>query len=97
MVTCADGREVVELLKTMAKQNQPVPRAIFLDIKMPNLDGFDTLRWIRAQEHLAEMTVIILSGSGEARDMALARSLGANEYFVKYPAPADFARVMNRE
>jgi two-component system, response regulator len=94
VVTCADGREVVEALKAMANQKEGVPRAVFLDIKMPNLDGFETLRWIRAQENLSQMTVVMLTGSGEARDIALARSLGANDYLVKYPEPADFARVM---
>lgn len=94
VVTCGDGRELVELLTTMAREKKPAPRAVFLDIKMPNMDGFETLRWIRGQSYLKEVPVVMLSGSGEPRDIALARSMGASDYFVKYPSVADFARAM---
>jgi DNA-binding response OmpR family regulator len=94
IVTCTDGSEVVALLKTITRDKKPVPRAIFLDVKMPQLDGFQTLKWIREQKHLAEVCVFMLSGSGEVRDMEFARTLGADDYLVKYPAPADFSRVV---
>lgn len=94
VVTCGDGRELIELLKTRARAKQPAPRAVFLDIKMPNMDGFEALRWIRDQGYLNEVPVVMLSGSGEPRDIALARSLGATDYFVKYPPVADFARAL---
>jgi len=95
ITVCEDGREIVALLKAWTKDGNPLPRAVFLDVKMPNLGGFETLRWIRAQTHLAEMPVVMLSGSAERRDIELARSLGATDYFVKYPPVADFARVLN--
>ncbi len=94
VITCADGEELVASLKQLAKDKQSSPQAVFLDIKMPNLDGFQTLSWIRRQPHLQSMPVVMLSGSAESRDMALARSLGANDYFVKYPPIADFARIL---
>jgi two-component system, response regulator len=94
VVTCQNGREVVELLQTLADEKKPAPRAVFLDIKMPTMDGFETLRWIRGQKHLAQLPVVMLSGSAEARDVELARTLGATDYLVKYPAAADFARVI---
>ena len=94
VVTCSDGRELVGLLTKMAQEKKPAPQAVFLDIKMPNMDGFETLRWIRGQKHLERMPVVMLSGSGESRDVALARSLGATDYLVKYPPTAEFARVI---
>jgi two-component system, response regulator len=94
VITYPDGADLVAGLKAMSKQAKPPPRAVFLDIKMPRLDGFETLKWIREQEHLAELCVVMLSGSAEARDIARAKSLGADDYLVKNPSPADFARVL---
>jgi CheY-like chemotaxis protein len=94
VITCADGVEVVELLKALSQENKPLPPLVFLDIKMPNLDGFQTLKWIREQKYLEKIRVVMLSGSNEARDVALARSLGADDYLVKYPTPADFSRIV---
>jgi two-component system, response regulator len=94
VLTCTDGSEVVVLLQTLAREKKPLPRTIFLDVKMPKLDGFQTLQWIRAQKSLNKVGVVMLSGSGESRDLELARSLGADDYLVKYPAPAEFSRVV---
>jgi DNA-binding response OmpR family regulator len=88
---------VVALLKNWAKVRTPPPRAVFLDVKMPHLDGFETLKWIRAQKHLRRVCVVMLSGSGEGRDIELARTLGANDYLVKYPSALEFARAINLE
>ena len=68
LLTCADGTEVIALLKLRLQEKQPVPRAVFLDVKMPQLDGFQTLKWIRAQKQLDGVGVFMLSGSREARD-----------------------------
>jgi DNA-binding response OmpR family regulator len=67
---------------------------VFLDVKMPELDGFQTLRWIRGEERLNGVSVVMLSGSGEARDTELAQRLGADAYLVKYPPPDVFARLV---
>lgn len=95
ILTCADGREVLALLEAMAAGNRPPPRVVFLDVKMPRLNGFETLRWIRAQKPFQTVPVVMLSGSRETRDVEMARALGADDYLVKYPEPAEFARVVN--
>lgn len=69
----------------------PAPTLVLLDLKMPKLDGFEVLRWIRADPNHRHLPVIILSSSAEARDVEMARSSGANSYVVK-PLSVD-ARV----
>jgi CheY-like chemotaxis protein len=63
----------------------PDPLACFVDIRMPGMNGFDVLRWIRCQHALDRMPVIMLSSSEEARDLAEARHFGAQCYLAKFP------------
>jgi CheY-like chemotaxis protein len=69
----------------------PLPTLILLDLKMPGLDGFEVLRWIRQQPWLSRMRVIVLTGSDSMRDVNKAYSLGANSFLIK---PADFEQFV---
>jgi two-component system response regulator len=65
------------------------PRVVLLDLKLPRLDGFEVLRRIRANAGLRTLPVVVLTSSGEARDVATSYERGANSYVVKpveYPA-----------
>lgn len=85
ILTCDSGTEVVEVLQRIRREQAPLPKIVFLDVKMPGLNGFQTLQWIRGQKGLASVNVVMLTGSNEPRDEALARTLGATDYLVKYP------------
>ncbi len=61
----------------------PLPNLVLLDVKMPILDGFEVLRWIRAQPGLRRIPVVFLSSSALNRDVDLAHELGANGYSMK--------------
>lgn len=63
------------------------PDLTILDIRMPGLDGFDVLGQIRAEPDIRDLTVVMVSGSGERHDRKLAADHGADDYFVK-PARA---------
>src|SRR5579864_3774700 len=65
----------------------PLPKLVLLDLKMPGIDGFDVLRWIRRQPGLSSLRVVVLTASNETRDVNLAYELGANSFLVK---PVDF-------
>lgn len=94
ILTCADGREVVALLERISTGAHAAPRIVFLDVKMPGLNGFETLKWIREHAWFKTVPVVMLSGSREARDVEMARSLGADDYLVKYPETAELSRVL---
>lgn len=59
------------------------PKLVVLDIKMPGIDGFDVLRWIRSDRILGGVPVLMLSGSDRPEDIETAHRLGANGYVVK--------------
>jgi CheY-like chemotaxis protein len=69
----------------------PLPALILLDLKLPGMDGFEFLRWIRKQAGLATMRVVVLTSSDLMRDVNLAYQLGANSFLVK---PIDFERFV---
>lgn len=62
-----------------------LPFIVFLDLKLPYIDGFDVLRWIRKQPHLDSIPVVVLTSSDEERDHSTAYQLGARSYIVKPP------------
>src|SRR6185369_580612 len=64
-----NGAEAVEFLRNASSSNsQPLPKTIFLDLKMPVLDGFEVLEWMRTQTFPSQIQVIVLSGSDHPDD-----------------------------
>jgi CheY-like chemotaxis protein len=94
-----NGREALNYLSgksRYADRNEfPLPFIIFVDLKMPLVDGFEVLAWIRSQPELGGIPVVTLTGSDEMKDHERARLLGAHTYLVKPPAPADLQRLIH--
>ncbi len=86
-----DGQQAVDYLSGTGKYADraafPIPRLILLDLKLPYLDGFDVLAWMRADPGLRELPVVILTSSSEDRDRKRAEELDAKAYLVKPPSP----------
>jgi len=89
--TVCDGEEAIAYLQGTGaysdRQRFPLPDLILLDLKMPKIDGFDVLQWIRQQPALKGLPVIALSGSENTLDVNRSYELGANSFLVK---PFDF-------
>jgi CheY-like chemotaxis protein len=68
------------------RERYPLPAILFLDLKMPFVDGFDVLAWVRSQSPLKDLPVVVLTSSSEDRDRRRASELGAKAYCVKPPA-----------
>jgi CheY-like chemotaxis protein len=91
-----NGEEAIAYLEGEGKYGNraeyPLPELMLLDLKMPRVDGFDVLRWVRAQPNLASLRIVVLTCSESIRDVNLAYSLGANSFMVK---PMDFEDVIH--
>ena len=67
---------------------------VILDVVMPGIDGFETLRRIREAPATARLPVIMLTATAGDADRARAESLGADDFIAKPFEPADaVARV----
>ena len=97
MQLAADGQQAMDLLAASGdparRAELPVPSIIFLDLKLPYRDGFEVLKWLRAQSHLQNTEVVILTGSDEPSDRRLADALGARAYLVKPVSPSQILDV----
>ena len=86
-----DGQEAVDYLAAQDfvpdGSARPLPILFLLDLKMPRLDGFDVLKWLRQHPTLRRLCVVVFSSSNEPQDINLAYDLGANSYAVKPTDP----------
>jgi CheY-like chemotaxis protein len=66
------------------RQKFPLPDLVFLDLKMPGMNGFEVLAWLREQGTF-KFPVAVLTSSSEEVDFKRARELGAGCYLIKPP------------
>ncbi len=72
-----DGTEAFEIAKDQS------PQVILLDIMMPKMDGYETLKKIKEIEHLRNTKVIFLSAKSKVNDIEKGMKLGADDYVTK--------------
>ncbi len=87
VATAADGRAGLAMARSLR------PRAILLDVMMPQMDGWSVLTAIKADPDLAPTPVIMASFVNEP---ALANALGADDYVLKPVEWEQLKAVMNR-
>jgi two-component system response regulator len=95
LAVVSNGSAALEHLKAVLERRDadkfPRPDVIFLDLKLPQLSGFEVLRWVREQNFAPPLSIIVLSGSDEERDKRLVAELGVKEFVTK-PVRAEFLR-----
>jgi chemosensory pili system protein ChpA (sensor histidine kinase/response regulator) len=73
------------------------PALIFLDIRMPRMDGIEVLERLMASETLRRIPVVMLSNYDDSAHIKQSIGLGAKEYVVKINIrPADLATIAAR-
>ena len=90
VIVCHDGTEVLDYLYYRGAykgRQHGNPAVVFLDLKMPKMDGLEVLRTIKNDAELKPIPVVMLTSSREERDLAKSYALGANAYVVK---PVEF-------
>ena len=89
-----DGEEAMQYLSGEPpfddRAKYPAPILILLDIKMPKFTGFDVLEWMQTRPGVADIPVVVLTGSIYADDRRRAQHLGAIGYEIK---PVDHSEL----
>lgn len=67
------------------------PKVIFLDLKLPKVDGLEVLRKVKSDERTRTIPIVVLTSSHEERDLVESYKLGVNSYIVK---PVDFDKFI---
>jgi DNA-binding response OmpR family regulator len=95
-----DGQEVIDYLQGKGqfadRTAHPLPQLVLLDLKLPRLDGFEVLEWVRKQSGFNGLQIVIFSSSDAPRDMNRAYGLGANWYLVKPHSMEELTALVGR-
>lgn len=88
VIGVTNGRDAIKVA------GEEKPALIILDIMLPEMDGYDVLRTLKANRDTAAIPVIMLSAKGEVLDKVLGLELGADDYITKPFSPREVvARV----
>ena len=86
--TVNEGEEAVNYFagngRYADRTQYPLPDLTLLDLKMPRMNGFDVLKWLRQQPQLECRVVVAWSTSCEPEDVRRAYELHANSYLTKH-------------
>ncbi len=83
----SDGHEGLEKARSIK------PDLVFTDLMMPIKDGYEVCKEIRADEHLKDIILIILTARGQETDVEKGLAAGADDYVMK---PFDPPKVVER-
>jgi CheY-like chemotaxis protein len=95
VVECENGADALSLLRGEgAHAGAPLPGLIYLDIEMPQLNGIETLKKIKADERLRHIPVVMMTGVSDEEQMRKAAEFGANSYTLKPANAEQFLRTV---
>jgi CheY-like chemotaxis protein len=89
---CENGQEVLDFLFRRGPgphRKTDTAYLLMLDIRMPQVDGVETLRQIKEDASLRKLPVIMLTTTDDPREIERCHLLGCNSYIVK---PVDYDR-----
>lgn len=93
-----DGEQALEYLRGEGqyenRQEYPFPGVIITDLKMPKVNGFEILRWLRKHPECGVIPTVVLSASAQERDVVQAYQMGANCYLQKPATVEEMTALM---
>jgi CheY-like chemotaxis protein len=101
--TVDNGKEAQDYLSGKAnyadREQHPLPAVVLLDLHLPEVHGFEVLKWIREHPRHGKLPVVVFTSSERDEDRERARLLGANDFVQKPSSPMrfrDVAKMLNQ-
>jgi two-component system, sensor histidine kinase and response regulator len=88
----SSGQQALDVV-TEALRLNTLPHLILLDVQMPEMDGFEVCRRLKANDQTRDIPVIFLTGRAEIDDVVQGLNVGAVDYIIK---PFNAAELMMR-
>ncbi len=95
-----DGHEVLEARdgeESIRVAKASKPQLIFLDLAMPNMNGYQVCEVIRATPELKGIKIVVTSGKNYPVDIKMAKQLGADDYLVKPYGLSDLRAAIQKQ
>lgn len=93
VMTAEDGVAALTVLKTTKK----LPDIIVSDIAMPDMDGYQLLEHVRANDHWSAIPFIFLTAFNSPNAVKIGKDLGADDYLTKPFQPDDLVSAINNK
>jgi CheY-like chemotaxis protein len=89
LVEAADGREALEMA------DRDAPALVFLDIDMPEVDGYEACRQLRSAPDTAQATIVMLTAAAGEEAEREAEEAGADLFLTKPFSPLELLRLVD--
>lgn len=89
VISCEDGKEAWEALQSTTENVV----AVISDVMMPNMDGLQLLKQVRANEKFKDLPFVLITAVSERDHIIQAKGLRVNGYILK---PVTFPRVVDK-
>jgi CheY-like chemotaxis protein len=99
IITLSDGQQAVDYLfkeHTYAGATHTLPLLLLLDLNLPQLDGYQVLSRLKADERTRHIPVVILTTTDEPYEIERCYALGCNVYITKPVEYEQFAEAIRQ-
>ena len=89
-------RSAANGLEALAQVEKFQPDLVLLDIMMPEMDGLEFARRVRADDRWSDMMIVVLSALNDLKTRRTAREIGVQEYWTKPISPDELQTGLQR-
>lgn len=95
VITKPNGLEALEYLSTFSQNNQLPVDLILSDINMPKMNGYELLRALKADDHLRQIPIVMLTARVKEKSKFEALRMGVDDYLTKPFSPTELQLRVN--